>query len=365
VTIETPLVASPIAAKEAKKSSWQQVVKPYQSSDTRRSIIEVLTSIPPFFVMWYITYRSLELSFYPVTLFLAFLTAMFAMRCFIILHDAGHGSFFKNQKWNDFFGIITGIITFTPYFAWRHSHAIHHASSGDLDRRGTGDVWTLTYDEYHTMPLAKRAFYRLYRNPLVIFVVGPAIDFVILQRLPTVNVGDKAREKYSVVYTNITLLVLAIVMSLLIGVKDFVLVQLPVIAFASSLGVFLFYVQHQFEDAYWARHKDWNYAEAALHGSSFFKMGPIMKFFTGNIGFHHIHHLSPKIPNYKLEACHYENEMFEEVAVMTWRSSLKSVRIRTFDEDRGKMIGYYRDDEHEEVAAEAPIESSGLLPATD
>ena len=359
--------ATPV--QEKKKTNWQQVVKPYQSSDMRRSIIQVFTSIPPFFVMWYVTYRSLALNFYPVTLFLAFITAMFAMRCFIILHDAGHGSFFKNQKWNDFFGIITGMITFTPYFAWRHSHAIHHASSGDLDRRGTGDVWTLTYEEYHTKPLATRAFYRLYRNPLVIFVVGPAIDFVILQRLPTVNVGDKAREKYSVVYTNITLLVLAIVMSLLVGVKDFVLVQLPVIAFASSLGVFLFYVQHQFEDAYWARHKDWNYAEAALHGSSFFKMGPIMKFFTGNIGFHHIHHLSPKIPNYKLEACHYENELFEEVPVMTWRSSLKSIKIRTFDEDHGKMIGYYREDEHEyQEAADisAPLETNtGLLPATD
>ena len=149
-------------------------------------------------------------------------------------------------------------------------------------------------------------------------------------------------------------------MSLLVGVKPFLLVQVPVIAMASSLGVFLFYVQHQFEDAYWARHKDWDYAEAALHGSSFFKMGPIMQFFTGNIGFHHIHHLSPKIPNYKLESCHYDNEMFGDVAVMTWRSSLKSVRIRTFDEDHGKMIGYHRAEEESVEEIVVPTDG-GLL----
>ena len=331
----------------AKKLSWQKAVANYQTSDTRRSIMQVLTSIPPFFVMWYLTYRSLEIS-YVLTLVLAFFTAMFAMRCFIILHDCGHGSFFKSNRANDFFGMITGIITFTPYFAWRHSHAVHHATSGDLDRRGIGDVWTLTYEEYQKLSLGMRMFYRLYRNPFVIFGIGPTIDFVILQRLPLVNVSDKQREKNSVLFTNLTLLALSIVLSLLVGVKDFVLVQLPIIAFASSTGVFLFYVQHQYENVYWERHEQWNYVEAALHGSSFFKMPKIMQWFTGNIGFHHIHHLSPRIPNYNLEACHYENEIFQDIDVMTWRTSLKSLHIRLFDEDRGKMIGYHR----EEVAPE-------------
>ncbi len=341
------------------------MVKPYQSPDNRQSILQVLTSIPPFFILWYVTYRTLALNFYPITLVFAFFTAMFAMRCFIILHDAGHGSFFKDQRVNDALGIITGIITFTPYFAWRHTHAIHHSSSGDLDRRGVGDVWTLTYDEWKKMSWGMRTFYRIYRNPFVIFVIGPTIDFVILQRLPMVNVSEKAREKNSVVYTNLTLLALAIIMSLLIGVKDFLLVQMPIIAMASSLGVFLFYVQHQFEDAYWARHENWSYSEAALHGSSFFKMGPIMQFFTGNIGYHHIHHLSPKIPNYKLEACHNENDMFEEVAVMTWRSSLKSLKIRVFDEDHGKMIGFHRAEDAEIEELELPIEKSGMFAAAE
>jgi omega-6 fatty acid desaturase (delta-12 desaturase) len=174
---------------------------------------------------------------------------------------------------------------------------------------------------------------------------------VILQRLPTMNSSDKPREKNSVTYTNLALLALAVLMSLLIGVREFVLVQLPIIAFASSLGVYLFYVQHQFEDVYWERHDEWNFADAALHGSSFFKMGPIMKFFTGNIGFHHIHHLSPRIPNYKLEACHNNNEMFREIEPMTWRTSFKSIHIRLFDEDRGKMIGYFKPEA--DVPAEA------------
>ncbi len=338
------------APSSSPKPSWQQAVKDYQKSDTRRSIIEVFTSIPPFFICWYLAYRSLEVS-YLLTLVICLYAGLFAMRCFIIFHDCGHGSFFKSQRANDFFGLVTGIITFTPYYAWRHSHAVHHATSGDLDRRGVGDVWTLTYKEYQVLPFWQRAFYRLYRNPFMIFLIGPAIDFVILQRLPSMNSSDKPREKNSVTYTNLTLLALVILMSLLVGVRDFVLVQLPIIAMASSLGVYLFYVQHQFEDVYWERHENWNFADAALHGSSYFKMGPIMKFFTGNIGFHHIHHLSPRIPNYKLEACHENNEMFREIEPMTWRSSLKSIHIRLFDEDHGKMIGYYKPEEEMPVEA--------------
>ncbi len=332
------------------KIPWQKAVAKYQHSDNYQSVKQVLTSIPLFLIFWYLTYRSLEIS-YVLTIGLAFLTAMMAMRCFIILHDCGHGSFFKSSRANDFFGVITGIITFTPYFAWRHSHAIHHATAGDLDRRGVGDVWTMTYEEYQTHKLGTRMFYRLYRNPLVIFVVGPAIDFVILQRLPTVNVSDKKREKNSVLYTNITLLALCTIMSLLIGVDKFVLVQLPVIAFASSLGVYLFYMQHQFEDVYWERHENWDYEQAALQGSSYFKMPRIMQWFTGNIGFHHIHHLSPRIPNYNLEQCHKENEMFQ-IEPMTFRSSLQWMHIKLFDEDHGKMIGYHR----EEAESEAPVD---------
>jgi omega-6 fatty acid desaturase (delta-12 desaturase) len=221
-------------------------------------------------------------------------------------------------------------------------------------------VWTLTYDEFHKLPRGQRWFYRLYRNPFVIFIIGPTIDFLILQRIgKIVNVSDKPREKWSVIYTNIALLVMAIVMSALIGWQNFVLIQLPIIAMASSAGVWMFYVQHQFENVYWERHENWNYADAALHGSSFYKLPRWLQWCTGNIGFHHIHHLSPRIPNYKLEECHYENEMFMEIEPLTLRTSLKSLHIRLFDEDRHKMIGYHREDGPETT----PVPATGVAAA--
>jgi omega-6 fatty acid desaturase (delta-12 desaturase) len=336
-------------AAKAKNLPWRQAVAPYQQSDLRISLWQVFTSIPPYLILWYLAYRSLEVSYW-LTLPIAALAGLFGMRCFIIFHDAGHGSFFRSQRANDIIGIITGIITFTPYYAWRHSHAVHHATSGDLDRRGVGDIWTLTYEEYQKLPLWKRIFYRVYRNPFFIFVVGPVIDFVVLQRLPWVNASIKAREKNSVTWTNLALLGIVIVASLTIGLKAYVLVQLPIIAFAASFGVWLFYIQHQYENVYWERHEEWDFATAALYGSSYFAMPRILQWFTGNIGFHHIHHLSPRIPNYRLEDCHNENEMFRQIAPLSWRESLKSTFIiRVWDEDRHKMIGYHKPEETEAV----------------
>ncbi|MBZ0302779.1 MAG: fatty acid desaturase [Anaerolineae bacterium] len=338
MSIET--IQSTIPPK-AKNLPWRQAVANYQDADLRRSIWQMLTSIAPYFILWYLAYRSLEVS-YLLTLLCAFFGALFAFRSFIIFHDCGHGSFFKSKKANDLVGVFTGIMLFTPYFAWRHSHAVHHATSGDLDRRGIGDVWTLTYEEYQKLPRWKQLGYRLYRNPFVIFVVGPTIDFVVLQRLPYVNVSERPREKNSVTFTNLALLGIFIGMGLTIGFKEYILVQLPIIAMASSLGVWFFYVQHQYENVYWERHEDWDYATAALYGSSFYKLPRIIQWFSGNIGFHHIHHLSPRIPNYRLESCHYENPIFQEVEPLTLRTSLKSLHIRLWDEDRHKMIGYHK-----------------------
>ncbi len=242
-------LSSPLPPK-VKKLSWQQAVASYQDSDIRRSVWQLVNSIAPYFILWYLAYRSLEVSYW-LTLVFAFFAALFALRVFIIFHDCGHGSFFRSKKANNIVGVFTGILTFTPYFAWRHSHAVHHATSGDLDRRGVGDVWTLTYEEYRNLPRAKRWFYRLYRNPFVIFVIGPTIDFVVLQRLPYVNTSEKAREKNSVVYTNLALLGILVVMTLTIGFWEYIAVQLPIIAIASSFGVWLFYVQHQYENVYW------------------------------------------------------------------------------------------------------------------
>lgn len=327
---------------KAKNIPWKQAVARYQQSDWRVSAWQLLNSIGPYVILWYLAYRSLAVS-YGLTLVFALAAGLFAVRIFIIFHDAGHGSFFKSRRANDIVGIVTGILTFTPYYAWRHSHAVHHATAGDLDHRGVGDVWTLTYDEYRALPFAKRMLYRLYRNPFIIFIIAPTLDFVLLQRMPLMNAAAKPREKNSVHFTNLALLVIVAGMSLLIGLKAYMLVQLPIIALASSIGVWLFYVQHQYENMYWERHENWDFASAALYGSSFYKLPKVMQWFTGNIGFHHIHHLSPRIPNYKLESCHAENPIFQEIEPLTLRTSLKSLRVRLWDEDRGKMIGYQRD----------------------
>jgi acyl-lipid omega-6 desaturase (Delta-12 desaturase) len=319
--------------------SWQKAVAPYQRSDVRRSLIQIANSFIPFFILWALMYYSLSVSYW-LTLLLALPAAGFVMRIFIIFHDCGHGSFFKSQRANDITGVIAGVITFTPYYAWRHSHAVHHATSGDLDRRGIGDVWTLTLEEYHKLPFWQRVGYRIYRNPLLIFVVGPFIDFVILQRFPSMNAAEGRRERNSVHFTNLAMLVIVVILSLMIGLKAVLMVQLPIITIASCAGVWLFYVQHQYENVYWERHNKWDYKSAALEGSSFYKLPRILQWFTGNIGFHHIHHLSPRIPNYELERCHTENPMFQ-VEPLTLRASLKSLHIRVWDENRHKMVGYH------------------------
>lgn len=347
MSIETASAETAPPSPDTRKAppTWRKAVADFQESDLRISIIQLINTVIPYLLCWYFAYLSLQVH-YALTLVFAFFAALFAFRSFIIFHDCGHGSFFKSRKANDIVGIFTGIMLFTPYYAWRHSHAIHHATAGDLDRRGVGDVWTLTYDEYQELPKWKRIAYRLYRNPFVIFGIGPVLDFVVLQRLPSVNAAEKPREANSVTYTNLALLALLIIMSFIIGFWEYILVQLPIIAIASSLGVWFFYVQHQYENAYWERHDNWDYATAALYGSSYYQLPKLLQWFSGNIGFHHIHHLSPRIPNYKLEECHNSNPIFTDIEPLTLKTSLKSIHIRLFDEDRHKMIGYHKEHDH-------------------
>ncbi len=323
---------------------WREAVEPYINTDLRISLWQLVNTVCPYFILWYLAYRSLEVSYW-LTLAIAAVAAFFGFRTFVLMHDCGHGSFFKNQKWADRVGVFLSIVVFTPYYAWRHAHAVHHATSGDLDRRGIGDVWTMTYDEFHNAGRWTKLGYRLYRNPFIIFVIGPFFDFAVLMRVPYAHPRAKAREKNSVTWTNLTLLAIIIIAALTIGLDKYLLVQVPILAMASSLGVWFFYVQHQYENAYWSRHEDWDYVEASLYGSSYYQMPPVLQWLTGNIGFHHIHHLSPRVPNYRLEKCHYENEVFRQIEPLTIKTSLKSARIRLFDEDRGKMIGYNRPDE--------------------
>jgi len=316
---------------------WKEVVAKYQQPALRRSFWQLINTLLPYAALWYLMYLSLAVSYW-LTGALALLAAGFLVRVFIIFHDCGHGSFFKSQKANDILGAITGLLCFTPYRHWRWEHALHHATSGDLDRRGTGDVWTLTVQEYLEASRWKRFAYRLARNPFVLFVLAPMFLFLIKQRFPSAKAGR--RERRSVYWTNLAVLAMAAGLTYLLGLKTYVLIQLGALAAAGSAGVWLFYVQHQFEGVYWERRDEWDYCTAALKGSSFYKLPKVLQWFSGSIGFHHIHHLSPRIPNYNLEKCHRAEALFQTVKPVTLCSSFKSLTFRLWDEQRRKLVGF-------------------------
>ena len=268
-------------------------------------------------------------------------TSLLVVRLFIIQHDCGHRSFFRNKNVNDWVGSFLGIITFTPYHAWRREHAAHHATSSDLDRRGkAGEIWTMTVDEYREASWARRLKYRLYRNPLVLFGVGPFYHFIIHQRLPFVIAKVCRLERQSIHWTNAALLIYGIAMSFIIGPLTFLALQLPVMTLAGSIGVFLFYVQHQFEDTFWESSENWDYVQAALDGSSHYRLPRLLQWFTGNIGLHHIHHLDLRIPNYNLQSCHNENPEFQDVKQLSLWESLMCINVKLWDEEQRKMVGF-------------------------
>ncbi len=326
-----------MSAFETLEISWKKTVARYQTSDVRRSLWQIANSIIPYILLWYLMWRSLAVS-YTLTLLLALPAAGFMMRIFIIFHDAGHGSFFKSQKANTLIGYITGIMTFTSYGQWRHDHAIHHATAGDLDRRGVGDVPTMTVEEWRTAPRLKRWGYRLMRNPLILFGLGQLAVFLISYRFFSPASGR--REKWSVVWTNLALLAIIVGMCLTIGWKAYLLIQLPIVWIGGAIGEWLFYVQHQFQGVYWVRHKEWDYVSSAMKGASYYQLPKVLQWFTGSIGFHHIHHLSPKIPNYNLERCHKENPIFHPAKTLTLWTSLHALGLRMYDEASGKMVGF-------------------------
>jgi len=320
-------------------STWKQAVAKHRQPSLRRSLWQLVNSMVPYLALWALMIWTLDKSYW-LTLALAVVAAGFLVRIFIIFHDCGHGSFFRSRRANRLTEFVTGVLTFTPYRQWRYQHAVHHATSGDLDRRGTGEIWTLTVQEYLEASRWKRFAYRLARNPIVLFIIAPTWVFLIENRLPSRAVGR--REHLGVYWTNGVLLAIVVLMSLAIGIKAYLLIQFPVMVFAGAAGVWLFYVQHQFEGVEWKRRSDWDYTAAALRGSSFYDLPKVLQWFTGNIGFHHIHHLSPAIPNYNLERCHRANPMFLEVKPVTLWSSMKSLSYRLWDEQRQKLVGYRR-----------------------
>lgn len=275
---------------------------------------------------------------YWLTLPIAVIAAGLRVRVFIFMHDCGHGSFMRSKHANNVVGWITGLLTFTPYHHWTWEHAIHHRTSGNLERRGMGDIWTMTVEEYLASSRGRRFAYRLLRNPMVLFAIAPTVLFVVLERFPSAKAGH--RERLSVWLTNLALLLIAVGLSAVIGFKSWLLIELTLMLLAGGAGVWLFYVQHQFADAYWASHDDWDYTDAALQGSSFYKLPAVLRWFSGNIGFHHIHHLSPQIPNYHLQRCHNAAPLFGQVPTLTLAASFKSATLRLWDQQRRRLIGF-------------------------
>jgi len=318
------------------KQDLKQIVATYQRPDVKRSLWQVADSVIPYLVLWYLAYRLLAVS-YLLSLPVIVLAAGFMVRTFIIFHDCGHGSFFRSRVANDVLGIITGILTFTPYYDWRAEHARHHATAGDLDRRGFGDVWTMTVDEYRHASFWQRVGYRFYRNPFVLLGIAPLYVFLLKQRLPRRRSG---REVLSVIGTDLALVAIFWALFATIGVKATLLLELPLLAIAGAAGVWLFYVQHQFEQVYWERHDMRDYLAVAMEGSSLYALPRVLQWFSGNIGFHHIHHLSPRIPNYRLPKAYREQPVLQHVDRLTLFSSLRTLRLRLYDEASRRLIGF-------------------------
>lgn len=282
-------------------------------------------------------YLSLNISYW-LTIALALPAAGLMVRIFIIFHDCGHGSFFKSKRANSIIGFISGVFTLFPYYHWTHRHAQHHAAAGDLDRRGIGDIWTLTVKEYMTLSKWERFKYILYRNPVIMMFFGPLYLYLFNNRF---IVGKtNSRERFYVYTTNLAILVIAFTISLIFGIEAYFLIILPINFIAGAAGVWLFYVQHQFEDVYWDHNADWDFQKAAIEGSSYYQLPKVLQWFSGNIGFHHVHHLSSRIPNYYLESCHNHLPEFRNVKPITLLSSLKTLKYRLWDEESRKLVGF-------------------------
>lgn len=324
--------------KQADESAdWKEIVRKYQKPSRWGSLWQIVNTLGPYILLWIAMYFAMTISFWLV-IPLAILAGAFLIRTFIIFHDCTHGSFFNSHWANDILGFITGVLVFTPYHHWRWEHSIHHSSAGNLDRRGMGDVWTLTIQEYIDSSRWKRFSYRLSRNPFVLFVLAPMILFLFLHRIPAHDA--KKRERLWVHATNLAIVLIAFALASVYGITGYLVIQMTALLVASTAGVWLFYVQHQFEDVYWERKPEWDFADAALQGSSFYKLPKILQWFSGNIGFHHVHHLSPRIPNYRLERAHKAEPLFQSVKPLTLRRSLKSFTYRLWDEGRKRLVGY-------------------------
>jgi acyl-lipid omega-6 desaturase (Delta-12 desaturase) len=303
----------------------------------RQGTIAVLTSIIPYFALFTATYLLRGVSL-PLTIALEVLGAGFLVRSFVIFHDCTHGSLLPTKLENTVVGTVLGLLVLSPFIGWRQEHVVHHATSGDLDRRGIGDVMTMTVSEYHSAPLHHRVAYRLFRNPLVMFGLGPVFAMVVAPRLVSSDATPKIRN--SILATNVVLAAIIGGLCLLLGWKAFLLAWGPAALLAGSAGVWLFYVQHQFDETYWQRGDEWSYTDAALQGSSYLKLPAVLAFFSANIGLHHVHHLNPRVPSYNLQQAHASCSLFASVPVLTIADGMRAVRLKLWDEDSRQLMTF-------------------------
>jgi omega-6 fatty acid desaturase (delta-12 desaturase) len=314
-----------------------QALAPYAQPHLGRALLDLASSVVPYFALTVLMYLSLEVS-YLLALVLAVPAAAFLLRTFILFHDCTHGAFVPTRRANTWLGVVLGVLVFQAFHSWRYNHAVHHGTAGDLDRRGTGDVHTLTVAEFNAMAPRGRFLYRLFRHPLVMFGFGPLYSLVLQPRMMRRSAQPRIRR--SIAGTNLALAVIVGGLCWLVGWQAFLLVQMPPTLRGAAAGVFLFYVQHQFEDTYWERRDDWSFAESALQGSSHLKLPQPLQFFTGNIGIHHVHHLNARIPNYNLQRAHDENPVFHDVPTLSLWDGVRSVRLKLWDEDRGRLVTF-------------------------
>ena len=320
-------------------NSWAKRLAPYRVISNRRAIFEIAVTMAAFAALWGASWWLYHYSVF-ATLALAVPAAAFLVRLFMVQHDCGHLAMFTNRQANNWVGRVLGFFTLTPFDYWRHAHAQHHMGSGNLERRGIGDITTLTLAEYQALSLSGRFKYRLYRNPLVLFGIGPIFVFLIAQRFPLDTFKNGRAAWISVFGTNAALLVFAVVMIYVMGIPAFLAVHLPVVALAAAAGVWLFYVQHQFDETHWSHPPEWNQEEAALHGSSYYDLPQPLAWLTGNIGIHHLHHLSSRIPFYRLPQVLRDFPDLKQVGRITLWQSFKCINLALWDEGSRKLISF-------------------------
>jgi omega-6 fatty acid desaturase (delta-12 desaturase) len=348
------VLSSPSAIGPSRAPSWRAVLAPYAQPRLGRSLLDVATSPVPYLGLLVGMYALLDVSYWLV-LAASVAAAGFLVRTYIVFHDCAHGSFLPWRRANDWLGAACGLLVFTAFQSWRHQHAVHHASSGNLDRRGVGDVLTLTVAEYVALPRRRRCGYRLVRNPVVMFGLGPIWAMILAPRF--VSHSERRWIRRSVWRTNLSLVTVIGALCWLLGWERFLLVETPSALLAGSIGVWLFFVQHQFEDAYWQNSDSWSYDEAALKGSSYLRLPKVLQFFTGNIGLHHIHHLSTRVPNYNLQRAHDAYPVFGQVPTLSLWDGVRSVRLKLWDEQRGRLVTFRQARAYRTEIAPARVDS--------